>query len=237
MFAKGLVWDKNTYNNYLDYLKEQKDTNDFKNFSQKLITTKNEMIGIKIPKLRKIAKEITNTDITSFFNNVTSTYYEEILVEGFIIGTIKDKKIFDKYFFNYIKKIDNWSTCDTVISSCKIMKKDPSYYQEACKLIKKEDEFIIRVGLIIMLDHYIDDKHIDDILNKTDKIKSNHYYVNMAIAWLISVCFVKYKDKTYKYLKNNNLDKFTYNKSIKKIIESLRVSTEDKNILRQMKKK
>ena len=237
MFAKGLVWDKNTYNNYLDYLKKQKDTNDFKNFSQKLITTKNEMIGIKIPKLRKIAKEITNTDITSFFNNVTSTYYEEILVEGFVIGTINDKTIFDKYFFNYIKKVDNWSTCDTVISSCKIMKKVPSYYHEACKLIKKEDEFIIRVGLIIMLDHYIDDEHIDDILTRIDKIKSNHYYVNMGIAWLISVCFVKYKDKTYKYLKNNNLDKFTYNKSIQKIIESLRVSTEDKNILRQMKKK
>lgn len=237
MFSKGLVWESTTYNNYLNYLKDQKDTDDFKKFSQRLITTKDKMIGIKIPKLRKLAKEISKTEFTSFLNNVTDTYYEEKLVEGFVIGNITNKNIFDQYFFNFIKKIDNWSTCDTVISSCKIMKQNPIYYKEACKLINQTDEFIVRVGLIIILDHYIDKEHIDDILNRIDQIKSNYYYVNMAIAWLISVCFVKYRDKTLQYLKHNNLDKFTYNKAIQKTIESLRVSQEDKNILRQMKKK
>lgn len=237
MFSKELVWDSNTYNDFINYLKNVKDGDDFKVFSKKLINTKNEMIGIKIPKLRKLAKEINKTNVISFLDNVTSTYYEEILVEGFVIGSITDKDIFDKYFFNYIKKIDNWSTCDTVISSCKIMKKDSSYYNYALKLIKEKEEFIVRVGLIMILDHYVDSEHIDDIFKKIDTVKSDYYYVNMAIAWLISVCFVKYKDKTYKYLKNNNLDKFTYNKAIQKIIESLRVSNDDKNILKQMKKK
>lgn len=237
MFSKNLIWTPTIYNNYLNYLKKQKDTDDFKKFSQRLITTKDQMLGIKIPKLRKLAKEISKTEFTSFLDHVTNTYYEEKLVEGFVIGNINNKNIFDQYFFNFIRKIDNWSTCDTVISSCKIMKRDHSYYQEACKLIEKKDEFIVRVGLIIILDHYIDDVHIDDILNKIDKLKSNYYYVNMAIAWLISTCFVKYRDKTLEYLKHNNLNKFTYNKAIQKTIESLRVSLEDKNMLRQMKKK
>lgn len=237
MFSKELVWDSDIYNDFIKYLKSLKDNDSFKSFSKKLITTKDEMIGIKIPKLRKLAKDISKTNVVSFLDNVTDTYYEEILVEGFVIGNIIEKSVFDKYFFDYIKKIDNWSTCDTVISSCKIMKKDSSYYDCALELIKEKEEFIVRVGLIMILDHYIDDEHIDDIFKKIDKIKSNDYYVNMAIAWLVSVCFVKYKDKTYKYLKNNNLDKFTYNKAIQKMIESLRVSNDDKNILRQMKKK
>lgn len=237
MFDKGLIWNKDLYNNYLNYLQKIKDSNDFKSFNQKTINTSDSMIGIKMPKLRKIAKDISKTDIISFLNNTTDTYYEEKLVEGFVIGHIKDKTIFNKYFLNFIKKIDNWATCDAVISSCKIMKKDQTYYNEACKLIQNNNEFIVRVGLIIILDHYIDDNHIDDILNRIDKINSDYYYVNMAIAWLISVCFIKYKNKTLEYLNNSNLNKFTYNKAIQKIIESLRVSKEDKDFLRKMKKK
>lgn len=237
MFDKNLVWNNNVYNNYLDYLKSIKDSDDFKSFNNKLITTKDKMIGIRVPKLRKLAKEISKTNIVSFLNNVKNDYYEEILVEGFVIGSITNKELFNKHFLEYIKKIDNWATCDMVISSCKIMKKDNSYYNYACDFIKQKDAFIVRVGLVMMLDHYINDDYIDDILIRIDKINNDNYYVKMAIAWLISMCFVKYKEKTFNYLKKNNLDKFTYNKAIQKIIESLRVSAEDKKTLKEMKKK
>ena len=39
------------------------------------------------------------------------------------------------------------------------------------------------------------------------------------------------------YLKENHLDDFTYNKALQKIIGSYRVSTEDKEIIRSMKRK
>ena len=78
--------------------------------------------------------------------------------------------------------------------------------------------------------------YIDEILQKVDRIENNEYYVQMAIAWLISFAYIKQKDKTEKYLLKNNLDKFTQNKSIQKICESFRVSKEDKEKLRQYKK-
>ena len=88
-----------------------------------------------------------------------------------------------------------------------------------------------------MMDHFMDDKHIDEILNILNKEKpSNYYYANMAKAWLISVCYVKYRDKTLSFIKNNELDEFTHNKAIQKIIESYRVSTEDKTYLKTLKK-
>ena len=236
MFREGLVWNKELYNDYLNYLLSLEDMN-YKEFNKKITFTKDKMIGIRIPILRKIAKDIAKTDVKSFLDLMTDTYYEEKLIFGFVLGQIKDKNTFDKYLYLFIRKIDNWAVCDTCISSFKIMKKDNSYYDLAKSLLKEKDEFIMRVGLVIILDHYINEQHIDDILKKVDSLKSNYYYVNMASAWLLSVCFIKYRDKTLEYLMNNNLDEFAFNKTISKIRDSYRVSKEDKELLKSIKNK
>ena len=61
----------------------------------------------------------------------------------------------------------------------------------------------------------------------------------MAIAWAIATAWAKQRDKTYTYMQdgNNTLDDWTYNKAIQKMIESYRVSDEDKRMLRVMKRK
>ena len=235
MFKEGLKWNRSLYNKYLDLLKSNIDIK-YRDFNKKLIFTKDKVLGVRTPSLRKIAKDISKTDICSFLDLNTDTYYEEKMVYGFVLGYLKDKKTFDRYLYQFIEKIDNWAICDMCISSFKIMKRDNSYYDVALDLIKSEKEFYIRAGLIIMLDHYVDDIHIKDILKQVDKINTDMYYVNMARAWLISICFIKYKEETLKYLKNNNLDKFTYNKAISKMCDSYRVSLEDKEMLKYMKK-
>ena len=88
-----------------------------------------------------------------------------------------------------------------------------------------------------MLFHYINEKYIDSIIEEIDKIKSKDYYVQMGIAWAISICYIRFPEKTMKYLKNNSLDTFTHNKAIQKCIESYRVKEEDKNMLRTMRRK
>ena len=235
MFREGLVWNREFYNDYLNYLLSLEDKN-YKDFNKRIVNTKDKMIGIRVSMLRKIAKDISKTDIKSFLELVTDKYYEEKLIEGIIIGQITGKKTFDWYLYRFIKKIDNWAICDMCVSSFKIMKKDNSYYDVAKSLLKEKDEFIIRVGLIIILDHYVDENHIDDILKQIDNLKSDKYYVNMATSWLLSVCFIKYRNKTLEYLKNNNLDKFTFNKTISKIRDSYRVSVDDKEMLKKMNK-
>ena len=235
MFKEGLVWDKNLYNEYIELLKNNVDTT-YRDFNKKLIFTNDEVLGVRIPTLRKIAKDISKTEISSFLDLNNDTYYEEKMVYGFVLGQIKDKKTFDRYLYPFIEKIDNWATCDMCISSFKIMKKDNSYYNVAVDLINSDKEFYIRTGLIIMLDYYIDDIHIHDILKRVDEINSDMYYVNMARAWLLSVCFIKFRKETLSYLKKNNLDKFTFNKTISKLIDSYRVSLEDKHMLKDMTK-
>ena len=88
----------------------------------------------------------------------------------------------------------------------------------------------------MILSYYIDDKYLLENFKFFDSITSDAYYVQMAIAWAVSVCLVKFYDETVEYLKTCALDKFTYNKAIQKIQESCRVSEEDKKMLKNMKK-
>lgn len=237
MLNKDIIWNKSNYKNFITYLYQEKDSDKFIDFSKKLIFTKYEMIGIKVPVLRSIAKQISKTDIYSFLEIVRSNTYEEIMLEGLVISYIKDYNIFKKYFNKFIKKIDNWSICDVCISSMKIVKKyKDEFLIDIKKYLKSDDEFIVRVGVILLLDFYIEDKYIDEIFKLIDSINKEEYYINMAIAWLISVCFIKQKEKTLKYLENNNLSIFTHNKAIQKIRESKRVTEEEKNIATKLKK-
>lgn len=105
------------------------------------------------------------------------------------------------------------------------------------KYLKSNKEFEIRFGIIVMLDFFVIDEYIDAVLERLNNIENiDEYYVKMAIAWNISICFVKYPEKTMKFLKHNQLDDFTYNKALQKIIESYRVEEETKKVIRNMKR-
>ena len=226
-------WNKDSYNKYLDYLRSIGDIKD-KEFSSKLIPTKYEILGIKIPVLRMIAKDISKTSFEDFLELTTDTYYEEVMIEGFLLSYIKDHDKFLEYFNRFILKIDNWSLCDCCISSYKIMKKI-DFSSKASSLIYSNSEFLQRVGYIMYLDYYIDDDHINDIYHLAT-MPSDYYYVNMAIAWLLATCFLKYKPMIMDLLKSKTLSAFMQNKTISKIRDSYRVSDEDKEIVKNYRK-
>jgi len=231
------IWNQKTYTVFINELVNNKDIK-YKDFSSKLIPeTNNKIIGIRIPDLREISKRIYKCDYESFLNIVKSNYMEEILIEGFVIGLIKEGNIADKYIKRFLIKVDNWCVCDTFCSSLKIVKKDmEKYFNFFTKNIDFNEPFQIRVSLMILNAHYINDEYVDKIFEYVNSIESNHYYVQMGIAWLISTCYIKYKEKTIAFLENNNLDDFTYNKSLQKMIESKRVTNKEKIDLRKLKR-
>lgn len=236
MIELNNTWDEVQYNkliNYLNNIGEEK----YKDFNSKLVLTKYKMYGIKVPILRDIAKKISKTNIISFLDIVKSNSYEEVMIEGLVISYIKEVDLCVKYFNKFINKIDNWAICDTCISFMKIVNKNKELFlKQIKKYIESKNEYVVRVGVVLLLNYYIEDSYIDLVFDIIDSINREDYYINMAIAWLVSVCFVKYRNKTFKYLNDNKLNRFTYNKSIQKIIESYRVSLEDKEILRSMKR-
>ncbi len=231
------VWNPETYQDYLNYLISLANTK-YKEFQSSLCQTKYSMLGIKIPTLRSIAKQISKSNYQEFLNLVTNTYYEEVLIEGLVIASIKDEQEFSNYFKPYISKIDNWAICDSFCNSLKIVNTNPSkYFKQSLKLAASKKEFTSRVGLIIILNFFIKEEYLQDIFNLLDNIKSDRYYINMAEAWLICEIYINYEKETTNYLKNNQLNTFTHNKAISKIRESYRVTKEKKDYLNTLKRK
>ena len=236
--TQSTEWNTKTYQLFQQYLITQKDEK-YKEFHSSLVlNSKYEMIGIRVPLMRKIAKEIAKTNIEEFLKYAQDNYYEEIMIQGLVISHIKDESLFNKYFKQYINKIDNWALCDTFCSAIKIVEKyEDKYFKEALKMSLNKKEFISRIGLVMILDHFISEKNLENIFDTLNEIESDKFYINMAEAWLICEMYIKFPKETKTFIQKNNLNKFTHNKAISKIHDSYRVSKEEKEYLNSLRQK
>ena len=106
----------------------------------------------------------------------------------------------------------------------------------AVSLLDSKHEYEIRFALVSMLNHFVTEEYIDRLLDRLNHINSDAYYVQMAAAWAVSVCYIKFPEKTTLFLQTDTMDTFTHNKSIQKIRESYRVSKEEKDKLLKWKR-
>ena len=137
----------------------------------------------------------------------------------------------------FVPKINNWGTCDIVCSNLKFIKQNKELVWEFIQpYLKSNKEFEIRFGVVILLNYFIEDEYIDRVLLILEKIKHEGYYAKMAVAWALSVCFVKYWDKTLEYFTTCCLEKWTYNKTIQKTCESYRITQDKKNLLKNKRR-
>lgn len=212
----------------------------YQQFHSSLCPGTDNIIGVRVPVLRNYAKKLSKQENFKDYISFNKTvYYEEVMLQGMLIGFIRNTDIKEvlSIIKNFVPKIDNWAVCDIFCSGLKIVNKNKeTVWNFIQKYLKSKKEFELRFAIVMMLDYFICEKYIDRVLTILDNIKHEAYYVKMAVAWTISVAFVKFKDKTMKYLKKNNLDDWTYNKALQKICESLRVSKETKKIIKAMKR-
>ncbi len=213
----------------------------FKNFTSALIPGSRPILGVRIPVLRKIAKEIAKGDWQTFVKEASEDTYEEVNVKGFVIGYVKaDLETLFPYIADHIEKINDWSLCDGFCSNLKIVAKQKEEFLDfLLPYANIDEEFKQRVVAVMLMDYYLDDAYIDQTLAILDGLKNEKYYCKMAVAWAIATAWAKQREKTYVYMQegNNTLDDWTYNKAIQKMLESYRVSEADKRMLREMKRK
>ena len=137
----------------------------------------------------------------------------------------------------FVPMINSWGICDSSCATCHFMKKDQEYwYGYLQKWLKSSREYEIRFGVVCLLDFFINEAYIDAVLEEMKKIHHDGYYVKMAVAWAVSICYIHFPEKTQKLLKENSLDDWTHNKTIQKIRESLRISKEEKEMLKTWKR-
>lgn len=213
---------------------------DFQQFASKLIPNidAGRVLGVRLPKLRKLAKEIVKGDWRGYLEAAEENSLEEIMLQGMVIGCAKAElwEILE-YVKAFIPKIDNWSVCDSFCAGLKLPKKYPKEMWDFIVPYLKEDRaYCIRFGVVMLLDYYVDKEHVQEALVLLEQITHEDYYVKMAVAWAVSIYYIKLPEETMGFLKENRLDDFTYNKALQKITESLRIEKETKQLIRSMKR-
>ena len=223
---------------YKEILEEIKGLADekYREFHKKLIPgVETEFLGVRVPTLRSVAKRICKEDFRIFLAECEDTgIYEMIMLYGMVLAGAPcefEEKL--SYLEKFIPKIDNWAVCDTVCASLKDVKRNKDRMYEFLKpFLRSDKEYELRFAIVILIQYYLTEKEVDMVLDWYGNIHHEGYYVKMAVAWGISVCFVKFRDKTLKFLEQGAPDPFTYQKAIQKIRESYRVSREDKEMLK-----
>lgn len=210
----------------------------YKEFHQKLVPGLTTMMGVRMPRLREIAKTAAKEDWKKIWDQLREDCYEELMIKGMLIGYGKlSRKEQTEYLKVFIPKINNWAVCDCCCSTWKFMKRDQEYWFDFLyPYLFSGEEYQIRFGLVTLLDHFVEQKYLSQIFSLLDQIHHEGYYVKMAAAWLLSICYIKYPSETWKYLEQDSLDDFTHNKGIQKIRESYRVSKEEKEHLLALKR-
>lgn len=227
------------YEKILEEVKELADEK-YKQFHGSLIPgVRAEFFGVRVPKLRILAKRIIKEDWRQFLKEYeNSSVYEMIMLYGMVMAGAKcpfEEKL--SYVEKFVPKIDNWAVCDIVCGDLKDVKKNRErMYEFLGQYLESGREYEIRFGVVILMQYYLTEEYIDDVLAWYGRISHDGYYVKMAVAWGLSVCFVKYRDRTLEFLQNCSMDTVTYNKAIQKMRESRRVSAEDKVMLNGMKR-
>lgn len=209
-----------------------------KQFTEKLIPQQQNILGVRMPHLRKLAKTLAREQAVTYLATAQDDYFEEVVLQGLVIGLVKlPWQELVPYIEAFIPKIDNWSTCDSFCSSLKIAKQQPQQvYAFITPYFTAPTPYEQRFAIVMALNYFIDSEHIDELFAYFDNNDSTHYYVQMAIAWAVSICYIKLPEQTLAYIQHNELNNFTHNKAIQKITESTRVSTANKSLLRTFKR-
>ncbi len=210
----------------------------YRAFHSKLVPNVNNILGLRGPRAREIAKKYANTDTgNDFLDSLPHTYYDENLVHGYMLGFLKtDTDTLKKRIIDFLPYVDNWAVCDSMVCGLKNFFKNADTVSEFIfSCLKSDKAYTVRFGVVSLLSYYINEGYIDRVIKSTLAIKSEEYYIKMGIAWLYSVCLVKQYTKTIPVIENKLLDKWIHNKAIQKSIESFRITKEQKEYLRALK--
>jgi len=228
---------RNTHDEILQRLFALQDV-EYQVFQSKLIPgiSSETMIGVRTPALRALAKEFAKRDDAGeFLAALPHRYFDENQLHAFIISLGKDYAETLAAVDAFLPYVDNWATCDQL--SPKVFRTHRAeLLPEIWRWMASEHVYTCRFGVGMLMQHYLDADFDPAYLERVAAIRSDEYYVNMMIAWYFATALAKQYDAALPYLEQQKLDVWTHNKAIQKAVESFRITPEQKDYLKTLKK-
>ena len=210
----------------------------YRDFQAKLIPNidQSTIIGVRMPDLRKLAKKFDEKQAQIFMQDLPHTYYEENMLHSILISNMKNYDDCIDHLERFLPFVDNWAVSDCI--SPKIFTKNTDKLIGKIKLwAKSSHTYTVRVAICLLMKYFLDEKFEVEFLNIATRIRSEEYYVNMMVAWFFATALAKQWDDVIFVLEDNLLDEWTHNKSIQKARESFRITPEQKQYLKSLKKR
>ena len=209
-----------------------------RDFTVKLIPniSKDNIIGVRLPKIRELSKELIKSGEYIFFiNTLPHIYFEEYHLHSYIISEIKDIDAFAKEVERLLPYIDNWSVCDSLRPKCFLKDKEKAL-PYVKKWLESKHIYTQRFAIEMLMVHFLDKDFSKEYLDIVSNVEAEDYYLKMMIAWYFATALAKQYEVTLPYVENRCIkDKWTHNKAIQKACESHRISDDKKLFLKTLK--
>ena len=209
----------------------------YRDFQSGLIPTADpaRFIGVRTPELRRLAKSLRDReDIAVFLDDLPHTYFDEDQLHAFIISGIRDFDACREAVDTFLPYVDNWATCDQM--SPAVFRRHKDKLQEAVRgWIASERTYTVRFAVRMLMDHFLDEDFDPVYPDMAAAVRSDEYYVRMMVAWYFASALAKQYDAVLPFIEERRLDRWTHNKTIRKALESFRISREHKDHLRSLK--
>ena len=218
-----------------EYLLSKQDTG-YRNFTLPLLPNINEktFIGVRLPIIKKYAKDLDEDSRIKFLNSLPHLYHEENILHAFILSNIKDYDEFIKYVDAFLPYVTNWSVCDTICNK-HLNRFKSRLIKDVYRWLESDEIYRVRYAVKCLMNYYLNEDFKEEHLQKVEQVKLEDYYVRMMIAWYLATGLAKNYDSFIKVIEERRFDEFTHNKAIQKAVESYRVSDEHKVYLKTLK--
>ena len=215
----------------------------YRDFQKKLIPTMDpeKIIGVRTPELRKLAKQLykdpeMNEATAEFLAGLPHDYFDENQLHAFLISEEKDFDRCMELTEEFLPYIDNWATCDQL--SPKVFRKNKDrLLLHIRKWLESDRTYTVRFAIGMLMQHFLDEDFDTEYPELVAEVRSDEYYVNMMIAWYFATALAKQYETAIRFIERQRLDVWTHNKAIQKARESYRITPEQKDYLKQLKRK
>lgn len=209
----------------------------YRDFHAALMPTvdKTLVIGVRMPALRALAKELKGTELAAdFMAALPHKYYEENNLHAALIGHIRDFQPCLTALERFLPYVDNWATCDMM--NPRALAKDKAALLERIRLwLQSGHTYTVRFGMEMLMNHFLEEDFREEYPALVASVQSEEYYVRMMQAWYFATALAKQYEAAVTYLEQRRLGAWVHNKTIQKARESFRVSQEQKEYLKSLK--
>lgn len=208
-------------------------------FNQRIVNTKMPVIGVRVPDLRRLARELapdmSAADISELLTAQNESF-DYVLLCGLLITHVRinDQTAID-LTKQYLPHVDSWAHIDVFVEKKRRFASEV-WWNFALECLQSEAEFTVRYGVVSLMTNFLDELHIDQVFAVLRKVTSDGYYVKMALAWLYATAAVNFFEKTLAELENRQIDAWTRNKAYQKMRESRRFTPRQQQIILKNKR-